>query len=217
MRLRPGPGRGGGACGLAPPALALVLALCGGAAAETAPRAGRYGSLTLAVRDGRVSGVFAEGRGGAGGAPSFSCIFLLRGGLAGARAAVETWYPGEAERIRGTLAFTPEGAELTLAEDHGGCPMATGSMVAKPFALTREASQAGEEARGWAGVGLVTARRAVLRPEPGPVPRRGPYLVANDPVAVLERREGWVRVLYQGGQTPVTGWLPAADLAVEVP
>lgn len=212
MRLRLGLGSGAFAG-----AVILASALGGGAAAERAPRSGRYGSLTLAVGEGRVSGVFAEGRGGIDGMPSFSCIFLLRGALAGARAAVETWYPGEAERIAGTLAFTAEGAELTLTEDHGGCPMATGSMVGKPFTLPREAPKADADPEGWRGVGLVTARRAALRPEPGPAPKRGPYLVANDPVAVLERREGWVRALYRGSRAAVTGWLPAADLAVDAP
>lgn len=97
-----------------------MLALCATAAAEPLPRSGVYDSLTLAVEGGAVSGVFAEERGGADGMPSFSCIFLLRGRLAGVRAEVETWFPGEPERIRGSLAFTPEGAALTLAEDHGG-------------------------------------------------------------------------------------------------
>jgi hypothetical protein len=63
----------------------------------------------------------------------------------------------------------------------------------------------------------VTARRAVLRTEPGPAPARGPYLVAYDPVAVLERRAGWVRVRYQSGKAPVEGWLPTTDLAVAMP
>ncbi|MFJ7440141.1 hypothetical protein ACIQW5_21030 [Methylorubrum thiocyanatum] len=210
--MRPWPGPRCGAL-----ALALAPALCGEAAAELAPRSGRYGSMAVVVRDGRVSGVFAEGRGGVEGMPSFSCIFLLRGPLAGARATVETWSQGEAERIAGTLVFTAEGAELTLVEDHGGCPMATGSMVGQPFTLTRETPGAEVDPEGWRDVGLVTARRASLRPEPGPAPRRGPYLVASDPVAVLDRREGWVRVLYQGGEAAVTGWLPAAELAVAAP
>lgn len=199
--------------------LALALALCGGAAAEPVPGSGRYGALTLAVNGGTVAGVFAESRGeaGPGGAPSFSCVFLLRGTLSGSRAAVETWYSGEAERISGTLAFTSEGAALTLAEDHGGCLMASGSMVGKPYTLLKTASEAGETSERWQAVGLVTARRAGLRPEPGPAPKRSPYLVENDPVAVLERRESWVRALYQGGKAPVAGWLPAADLALAGP
>ncbi|CAO4165415.1 hypothetical protein [Methylorubrum extorquens] len=34
----------------------------------------------------------------------------------------------------------------------------------------------------------------------------------RDPVAILERRDGWVRALYRRGAKPVTGWLPEADL-----
>ncbi|MCP1547277.1 MULTISPECIES: hypothetical protein [Methylorubrum] len=190
---------------------AAVLALCGAAAAEPLPRSGVYDSMTLAVEGEAVSGVFVEERGGAGGGASFSCIFLLRGRLSGLRAEVETWFPGEPERIRGNLAFTPEGAALTLAEDHGGCPMTTGSMTAKPYTLLREAD---EPAQGWRGVALVTARRARFRPEPGPAPERGAYLVRHDPVAILERRDGWVRALYRRGAKPITGWLPEADLAL---
>ena len=64
------------------------------------------------------------------------------------------------------------------------------------------------------GVGLVTAERTAFRPEPSPAPARAPYLVRLDPVAVLERRDAWVRVRYQGEKTPVIGWLPAAIWAV---
>ncbi|KQP85360.1 hypothetical protein ASF60_21860 [Methylobacterium sp. Leaf113] len=63
----------------------------------------------------------------------------------------------------------------------------------------------------------MTAERTAFRPEPGPVPARAPYLVQLDPVAVLERRDAWVRVRYRGKKAPVIGWLPAADLAVVMP
>jgi len=162
-----------------------------------------------------VAGVFAEGRGAADdGGPPFLCLFLLRGTLAGDRARVETWVPGETQRIAGDLAFTPDGAALTLAADHGGCPMATGGMVGAPYALSRTG---GAAPAGWIGVALVTARRTALRPEPGPAPARAPYLVRFDPVAVLARRDGWVRARDLGKTAPVTGWLPAADLAVVIP
>jgi hypothetical protein len=120
-----------------------------------------------------VAGVFSEACGEAGpdGAPPFSCIFLMRGSLAGSRAEAETWFPGEPERIPGTFAFTPEGAALTLAENPGGCTMTTGAMVGEPYDLGRDRRQPTED---WVGVGLVTTRRAVLRPEPGPAPKRGP-------------------------------------------
>lgn len=207
MRLQPGRGLG---------ALAslLALALCGGAAAKPAPCSGRYGSMALVVHDGHV---VAEGRGGAGGIPSFSCVFLLRGGRAGDSVAVETRYPSAVGRLTGRLAFMAEVAELTLAEDHGGYPMATGSMVGKPFALPREVPEVEEEPEGWRGVELVTARRAGLGSDPGPAPKCGPYFVADDPVVVLERRERWVRMLYGGSKAPVAGWAPAAELAVETP
>ncbi len=52
----------------------------------------------------------------------------------------------------------------------------------------------------WIGAGLVTAERAILHPEPAEAAgRKRPYLVAFDPVAVLARRPGWVRVAYLDG------------------
>ncbi|XYD11907.1 hypothetical protein R1A27_32610 (plasmid) [Methylobacterium sp. NMS12] len=197
-------------------ALAIVtLGLCGNAIAQPETRSGHYDSLTLVVDDGALAGVFAESRGmpGPDGTPPFSCIFLLRGRLAGSQAAVETWFPGDAARIRGTLAFTPDGAALTLAEDHGGCPMTTGSMVGRPYILGRTAGTA----QGWHGVGLVTSRRASLRRNPTSVLERQPYLIAYDPVVILERRGDWVRVRYDGREPPVSGWLPAADLSAVEP
>lgn len=184
------------------------------AAADPAARSAVYGSLTL-VADGKaVAGVFAEQRGmdGPGGAPQFSCLFLLRGELAGDRARVETWFPGEAERIAGELVFRADGAALTLRADHGGCGMTTGSMVGQPYEMARD-----EEGSGWVGVALVTAKRATFRPAPSAAAPRAPYLVAFDPVAILEQRDGWVRALYRGGAKPVTGWLPAGDLAIARP
>lgn len=161
-----------------------------------------------------VSGVFAEARGqdGPGSAPPFSCVFLLRGTLTGDRAAVETWFPGAPERIGGDLVFKPDGADLKLQEDHGGCPMTTGSMVGQPLGLSRD-----EEGTGWLGVGLVTAKRAVLRATPeGPMPR-APYIVEHDPVVILERRDRWVRASYRGGSRPISGWLATSDLVLVAP
>jgi len=197
--------------------LIAALAVCDRAMAAPTPRSGRYGSLTLVVKSDHVAGVFAEGRGGVDGTPSFSCIFLLRGTLSGSGAAVETWYPGEAERISGTLTFTADGAALNLLADHGGCTMTTGSMVGSPYTLEGEPPDAGEDVGRWQGVALVTARRAALRPEPGPTPRRGPYLVEADAVTILERRGDWVRAAYRGGKAPVIGWLRAADIAAVEP
>ena len=197
--------------------LALALPPGGHALAPNpAARSGVYESLTLTVSGIQVFGVFAEARGpeGPGGAPQFACIFLLRGALEGSRATFESWFPSEAERISGTLDFSAEDASLTLAENHGGCLNTTGTMVGEPYRLSRSTDV---RAEGWVGVGLVTARRAELRREPGPAQKRAPYLVENDPVVILERKDGWVRALYIGAKSPTFGWLAADDLSVVAP
>lgn len=200
-------------------AACLALALLSGGdaiAEEPTARSGVYESLTLAVSGREVFGVFAEARGadGPGGAPQFACIFLLRGTIEGSRAKFESWFPSEAERISGVLDFSAEGAGVTLAENHGGCLNTTGTMVGEPYRLSRSADV---RAEGWVGVALVTTRRAELRREPGPAQKRAPYLVENDPVVILERKDGWVRALYLGGKSPTNGWLAGEDLAVVAP
>ena len=140
-------------------------------------------------------------------APQFTCRFLLRGQLEGGRRIVETWYPGE-EPIRGNLSFEGGQASLMLRENHGGCSMASGDMTQRPY---RAAPHGVGEGR--IGVALVASQRAAFRSSPGLPAPRTPYVVEGDPVAVLERRGGWMRVSYVAGRRPVTGWLPADELA----
>ncbi len=174
---------------------------------------GSYGPLALIVgEDGAVNGVFAERRVGNGTpeAPQFGCLFLLEGRLEGGEADVVTWFPGEAERIRGELRLGAE-PNLQLEKNHGGCLMASGDMRDAPYDLLLD-----ERRDDWIGAGLVTAGRAILHPSPPAAPgRRRPYLVRFDPVAVLARRPGWIHVEYlEAADGRVTGWLREADVTL---
>lgn len=194
---------------------ALLLAAVGPSSASQ-PLSGSYGPLALAVgSDGSVHGVFAERRVGNGTpeAPQFGCLFLLEGRMEGGSARVVTWFPGDAERIGGELRLGVE-PSLRLEENHGGCLMTTGDMRDEPYDLLLD-----EERNDWIGAGLVTAERAVLRPEPVDAPgRTRPYLVRFDPVAVLARQPGWVRVEYlEAADGRVTGWLREDDVALSAP
>ncbi|MBP0494561.1 hypothetical protein [Roseomonas indoligenes] len=193
--------------------LLLLPFLAGPALAAGPPDSGLYGGLSLAINGNQVSGVFSEARRGGGteAAPQFSCVFLLRGRLEKGRGQVETWYPGE-DPIPGNLSFEGAQASLVLRENHGGCLMTTGDMVGQPYRAGLD--RAGD---GWIGVALVTARRAAFRPAPGAPAPRTPYVVEDDPVAVLERRGEWVRARYVAGERAVEGWLRAAELAPDRP
>jgi hypothetical protein len=90
--------------------------------------------------------------------------------------------------------------------------MTTGSMAGLPYEMSRDAG-----GTGWLGVGLVTAKRAVFRTTPEATAPRTPYIVEYDPVVILERHDGWVRASYRGATKPITGWLPASDLALVMP
>lgn len=180
------------------------------AAAASEPLSGRYGPLALVVADRNIYGVFSESRLGNGtsDAPQFTCVFLLEGRIEGNTATVRTWFPGEPERIAGTLRFGEE-PSLQLAENHGGCPMTSGDMVVTPSPLPLDELHA-----EWIGTGLVTPDKLVLQNNPAMDPaRKRPFLVAFDAVAVLERRRDWVRVVYLDGVgKPASGWVPADTL-----
>jgi hypothetical protein len=193
----------------------LALALCGTAAAQSKPQSGHYDTMTMVVKGNAVSGVFSQERGDprAGGGPQFSCVFLLQGKIAGDSAKVDTWFPGDAKHIPGTLRFTPDGATLQLAEDQDGCPMTTGTMVSEPYDMPREKDAAAD----WTGVALVTAKRSVLRSEPAESAKQTPYIVQDDQVAILGRKGDWVHAKYYGEKKAITGWLPVRDLAVLEP
>jgi hypothetical protein len=189
----------------------LLLATMSAAAAE--PVSGRYSSADIVVRDGEVLGVFQQWRLGNGTfeSPQFSCIFLMRGRLDGTRGSIVSWFPGEDERIGGTLREDADGLSLQLAENHGGCSMTTGDMVREPFPIEFLDAQP-----DWIDVGLVTAERAILQTDPAPDAQRSrPYLVEFDAIAALERRDGWTLVEYRGEDDRVTkGWLPDSDIAL---
>ena len=148
------------------------------------PTSGRYDSLTLAIQDGRVSGVFSETRAGngTGTAPQFNCIFLLQGSLQDGRAIVTTWYPGGGT-IAGNLSFEGGGVSLFLRDNQDGCLMSTGDMVRQPYRA--RLAQLGED---WIGATLVTAEQAVLQPAPEVLARRSPSVIRDDVVAVLDLR-----------------------------
>jgi len=178
-------------------------------AASPSVSSGQYAPLTLAVVGGNVSGVFSDRRGenGPGGAPQFTCAFLLHGTLEGDRANIASWTPGDGKRIAGELVFKGDAVTLQLQEDQPGCLMTSGDMVQKPYEVSRTMDGA-----DWLGVALVSAHRAFIRTAPGAPASRKPYLVALDPVVILERAGEWTRVEYLGGETPVSGWLRTAEL-----
>lgn len=194
-------------------ALATVWAPAGEARPPAGPASGQYDSLFLTIRDGEVRGVFSDARAGngTGDAPQFSCRFQLRGRLDGGRGVVTTWYPG-GSTVVGNLSFEGGGVSLLLRDNQDGCLMATGDMTREPY-RARLARPGGD----WIGVTLVTAAHAVLHPAPEASSRRTPYVVDGDAVAVLERRAGWARVRYLGGEKPSTGWVHATELAPETP
>lgn len=195
--------------GLAAPALAAP------ALAKTPVRSGSYGGSLLLYVDGDVvQGVFHDQRGGVFGVPQFDCIFQLRGTLRDGEADIVTWYPGQTIEapIAGHLSLGAGDATFKLQDEPGGCAMTDGDMTHEPY----DNGGFVPEPR-WIGVGLIASRHVSLRSAPGAAAPKYPYLTDGDAVAILARRQGWVRVRYQQTEHPVEGWLRASDIAPDTP
>ena len=119
--------------------------------------------------------------------------------------------PGGSAAIPGELAFDGNEASLTLRSKQPGCVTVGDDMTGDPHRQSASAHDA-----HWIGVGMVSVERAVLRPGPGASGHRTPYVVRYDPVVILERKPGSVRVTDRA-KTPVIGWLRQSDLAASDP
>lgn len=192
-------------------ALTLLAAVPGMApAAAPAIASGAYDNTLLIGVDpasGAVSGYFDMTQ---GGQPSFSCIFYLRGRLAGRAAAVDTFFPDDpkGDLIRGSLlAQGPGKLRLALPTEHGGC--------ANVWQFADKSQPADFElqgaARPWIAVRVVKAAKAYFSPSPG-APHGKAYLVKGDGVGVRAIKPGWVQAEFVGDTRTSSGWLPAADL-----
>jgi hypothetical protein len=195
--------------------LMILTAAMAGMAAGTAGAApptiasGAYDNTLLIGVDpatGAVSGYFDMTQ---GGQPSFSCIFYLKGRLAGPSASVATYFPDDpkGDLIRGTLSWQGAGkVRLALPTEHGGC-----GNVWQFADQTQPADFALQGAKPWTSVRVVKAAKAYFSPAPGAAHGRG-YLVKGDGVGVRAAQAGWVQADFVGETRTSSGWLRDADL-----
>ncbi|HXQ16382.1 MAG TPA: hypothetical protein VN814_17320 [Caulobacteraceae bacterium] len=186
-----------------------ALAAAGAAHAAPAIGGGVYdNSLILGVdpATGAVSGYFDMSQ---GGQPSISCIFYLKGWLAGRSAAIDTFFPDDpkGDLIRGSLsAQGPGKVRLALPTEHGGC-----GNVWQFADQTQPADFALQGARPWTSVRVVKAAKAYFSPAPG-APHGKAYIVKGDGVGVRGGQAGWVQADFVGETRTSSGWLREADL-----
>lgn len=192
-------------------ALAATLALLASPlrAAPPAIASGVYDNTLLlaAGPNGQVTGYFDMTQ---PGPPAMSCIFYLKGELAGAAAAsVATYFPDDPKGDLITGALTSAGAgkaRITLPQDHGGCGNVW-SFADKDnpadFTLQR--------AEPWIAVRVVKADRAYFSATPGAAHGRG-YVVKGDGVGVRAEQNGWAQADFVGDKRTSSGWLRETDL-----
>jgi hypothetical protein len=206
----------------------LALATAAGLSAACGQaKSGLYGNLTLGVNGTAVTGVFWDARPGNGteDAPQFSCLFILRGVLAGEQdsvAKVTIWSPPDSAttsgtprttnvQTSGTLTFEKDTAKLRLAGDPPGCA-ATGDTFT---------SQAYEEPSvkdgKWTSVRLVSATTAEVRQAPVSGSTAKTRLNRGDVVVVYRRIGPWLEGEDLNAQRAVRGWLRESDLAPDQP
>ena len=192
--------------------LAAIAACLSTGIADSAPVAsGVYDNTLLIGVDPAtraVSGYFDMTRGEQ--PPSFSCIFYLKGRIAGAAAAVSTYFPDDpkGDLIKGTLNATGAGkVRVSLPTEHGGCANVW------PFAdKTQPADFELQSAQPWIAVRVVSAAKAYFYPSAGAAAHGKAYIVKGDGVGVRAARPGWAQVDFIGETRTSSGWLREADL-----
>jgi hypothetical protein len=189
---------------------ALLLRPLPAAAAEPGVVSGAYDDAMLIGYDRAtriVSGYFDMEQ---GGQPTFSCIFYLRGTLAGSTAKVATYYPETPadDLIKGELALQDaKHFQVTLPSEHGGC------WNVEHFADKDQPARFElREARAWTAVAVVRSAKAYFWDTPASAAHRKGYLVKGDGVGVRASQPGWIEVDYVGGDKPISGWLRRSDV-----
>jgi hypothetical protein len=188
-------------------AASLAVAPTAGAAAPAIASGVYDDTLVLAVGPGgEVSGYFDMTQ---PGTPSFSCIFYLKGRLAGAAAAVATYFPDDpkGDLIRGALtAAGPGKVRVALPTEHGGCGnlwQFADKDTPADFKL--------QQAMPWTSVRVVKADKAYFSATPGAAHGRA-YLVKGDGVGIRATQAGWVQADFVGEKHTSSGWLSEQDL-----
>jgi hypothetical protein len=199
---------------------AVILFAIGTAAGLSAAcgqaKSGLYGNLTLGVDGTAVTGVFSDARPGNGteDAPQFSCLFILRGVLAGEQDSVvkvTVWSPPDSATTSGTLSFEKDTAKLRLASDPPGCA-ATGDTFA-----ARAYEEPSVKDGKWTSVRLVSAATAEVRQAPVSGSTARARLNKGDVVVVYRRIGPWLEGEDLNAQRAVRGWLRESDLAPSQP
>jgi hypothetical protein len=191
-------------------AVAALALLAPGSVGAAGLAAGAYEEALLIGYDpaaGVVSGYFDMTQ---GEAPSFSCIFYLKGKLVGREAKVDTYFPQDpgGDLIKGTLTLEAGGKlRLTLPQEHGGC----GNVW--HFADPDQPAEFDlAAAHPWTSVRVVKAAKAFFYPAAGAPAHGRAYIVQGDGVGVTAAKPGWVQADYVGGTKPIAGWLKVDDL-----
>jgi hypothetical protein len=211
-----------------------IGAVIGFSGAFAQAKSGLYGNLTLGVDGTTVTGVFSDARVGNGtdDAPQFSCLFALRGVLAGEQDSivkVKVWSPGGSSigvqlggaqanitppsnlQASGTLTFEKDAAKLRLLDDPSGCAATGDEFVSAAY------EEPSVKDGKWTSVRLVRVASADVREAPVDSSSVRTRLTVDDVVAIYRRIGPWLEGEDLNARRRVRGWLREMDLAPDQP
>lgn len=144
-------------------------------------------------------------------APPFSCLFALRGTLAGGSAAVTVWSPPDTATTSGMLTLAGDTFRLKLQGEPPGCAATGDDFVSAPL------EDSSVKSGTWTSARLVSAPTADVHEAPVDGSSRKAMLSKGDVVVIYRHIGAWLEAEFFGGKHPVRGWVRESDLAPDHP
>ncbi len=170
------------------------------------PKAGKYDALVIGVDsvNNTITGYY-ENKTGENG--MFSCTFMFSGKfktLNDKTLEIKTYYPGEEDKIAGTL-FCKNTVEfsLLLNDDHGGCwNVQTFKDEPVSFILIDQ--------ENWLAIKIIKSNKVYFYDDTNENKKGKAYVLKGDCVKVLSKSCNWLKVVYEGEKT-IIGWIKTMD------
>lgn len=167
---------------------------------------GIYEQIFLAAKpNGDFVGYYRDSMGSA----KVDCRFFFDGHYSSSPASIISW--SDSFNTKGSIAPTADGVLFSVdgGDGHPGC-----SNLLPPDVTKGSGSKYSKTSiRAWTSLKVISSKRAYIynSPNSGTVTKK--YLIMDDVIGILSRKDDWYEFEFVGENAKTTkGWLPASDV-----